>query len=266
MNKRTRAYLVDDEPLALERLHRMLLETGRVEIVGQSTDPHLAMEAVERLRPQTIFLDIEMPVVDGFELVSRLAYEPTIVFTTAYSQYALKAFEVNSIDYLLKPIEPDELARALTKLERRQLDGEVGFERIRAVLDELSASNATPSTLHRIASRTGNRIRLVDLVRVSHFNADDKLTYAVTDEGAHVVDQTLNELEKTLDARRFQRIHRSSLVNLDYVAELYGSFGGSFRVRLRDRQQSDLKVARDRVQPLKEKLGIAGRSNVSERP
>jgi two-component system, LytTR family, response regulator len=110
--------------------------------------------------------------------------------------------------------------------------------------------------LQRIASRVGQRIKLVDLVRVSHFTAADKLTFAVTDEGSHVVDITLSDLEAALDPRRFQRIHRSSLVNLDYVAELCGSFGGTYRVRLKDSQQSELRVARDRVQPLKEKLGI----------
>lgn len=251
MNRQTRAFLVDDEPLALERLRRMLVESGKLEVVGQCTDPALALEQITRQRPETLFLDIEMPGLNGFELVSRLPYEPTIVFTTAYDQYALKAFEVNSIDYLLKPIEPEDLARALTKLERH---GGPGWERIRALLGELSSA---PAPLQRIASRVGQRIKFVDLGGVSHFTADDKLTFAVTDEGSHVIDMTLSELENSLDPRRFQRIHRASLVNLDFIAELYGSFAGSFRVRLKNRQQSDLKVSRERIQALREKLGIA---------
>jgi two-component system LytT family response regulator len=255
MTPRTRAFLIDDEPLALERLQRMLVETGRLEIAGQSTDPVRALDEIAELQPAVLFLDIEMPGINGFELVARLPYEPSIVFTTAYDQYALKAFEVSSIDYLLKPIEPEDLARALNKLERRWIDGSAGWERLRALLDELRGA---PAPLQRIASRIGNRIKLVDLVRVSHFTADDKLTYAVTDDGTHVVDMTLGDLEKTLDPRRFHRIHRASLVNLDYVAELYGSFAGSFGVRLKNRQQSELKVARERIQSLREKLGIIG--------
>src|SRR5262245_1390152 len=196
MSRRLRVFLVDDEPLALERLQRMLLESGRVELVGQTTDAEVALEEISRMRPDVAFLDIEMPGINGFELVSRLPYEPTIVFTTAYDQYALKAFEVNSIDYLLKPIEPEDLSRALAKLERRQAEGSAGLERIRAALDEVMGRSAAASP-QRIASRVGNRIRLVDLVR-AHFTADDKLTYAQTDDGAHVVDMTLSDLERTL--------------------------------------------------------------------
>jgi two-component system, LytTR family, response regulator len=254
MIPRPRAFLIDDEPLALERLERMLVETGRVEIAGQSTDPVRALDDIASLRPAVLFLDIEMPGINGFELVSRLPYEPSIVFTTAYDQYALKAFEVSSIDYLLKPIEPEDLARALTKLERQS---SAGWEQIRALLVQLSS---TPAPLQRIASRIGQRTKFVDLACVSHFTADDKLTFAVTDEGSHVVDLTLNELENRLAPRRFQRIHRASLVNLDYVTELYGSFAGSFRVRLKNRQQSDLKVSRERIQALREKLGSVGSS------
>jgi two-component system, LytTR family, response regulator len=251
VSPRPRAFLIDDEPLALKRLERMLVETGRVEIAGKSTDPAQALQEVATLRPTVLFLDIEMPGINGFEFVSSLPYEPNIVFTTAYDQYALKAFEVSSIDYLLKPIEPEDLARALTKLERQ---GSAGWEHVRALLAELS--NA-PAPLQRIASRVGQRVKFVDLVRISHFTADDKLTFALTDEGSHVIDMTLTELENSLDSRRFQRIHRATLVNLDYVVELYGSFAGSFRVRLKNRQQSDLKVSRERIQALREKLGVA---------
>lgn len=255
MNPKTRAFLVDDEPLALERLQHLLAPFDQLDVIGQSTDPTLALQEIAKLRPDTLFLDIEMPGLSGFELVSRLAFEPTIIFTTAYDQYALKAFEVNSIDYLLKPIDPDELARALGKLERRKTEGSAGLAQIQAAIAQIVGA-APP--LQRIASRVGQRIKLVDLVRVSHFAADDKLTYAVTDEGSHVVDMTLSDLEAALDPRCFQRIHRSWLVNLEYVAELNGSFAGTYRVRLKDRQQSELRVARDRVQPLKEKLGLLG--------
>ena len=254
MSRKTRAYLIDDEPLALERLHHMLAMTDRLELIGQNTDPTQALQQIEKHRPDTLFLDIEMPGLNGFELVSKLNYEPTIIFTTAYDQYALKAFEVNSIDYLLKPIDPEDLARALHKLERSS----TGLTQVHAAIADILHARAVTAPLQRIASRVGQRIKLVDLVRVSHFAADDKLTYAITEEGSHVIDMTLSDLEAALDPNRFQRIHRATLVNLDYIAELNGSFAGTYRVRLKDRQQSELRVARDRVSPLKEKLGLLG--------
>ncbi len=257
MTRRISAFLVDDEPLALERLERMLVETTKVEVVGQSTDPARAVEEICRLRPEALFTDIEMPAVHGFDLLAQLTYSPAVVFTTAYEKYAVKAFEVNSVDYLLKPIDPDALDRALRQIERGRDEGHVPVERLRAVLDEVIAAGGARPRPQRIPSRTGNRVRFVELGQVSHFTADDKLTYAVTDDGAQPIDLTLSELETQLDPQRFHRVHRSSLVNLDYVAELQGSFESSFRLRLRDKHQTELKVARDRVQPLKEKLGLS---------
>src|SRR5271170_5106126 len=115
---RMRAFLVDDEELALKRLSRMLEATGRVEIVGSGTDPVEALAAVLSAKPDVLFLDIEMPGMTGFEMLAKLDPQPVIVFTTAYDRYALQAFGVNSIDYLLKPIEQAQLERALDKIER----------------------------------------------------------------------------------------------------------------------------------------------------
>jgi CheY-like chemotaxis protein len=113
-----RAYLVDDEPLALDRLRRLLDRTGRVEVIGVTTSPESAVAALTADPPDVCFLDIQMPRLNGFEVLARLPTQPIVVFTTAYDQYALKAFGVNSVDYLLKPIEPEALDRALNKVER----------------------------------------------------------------------------------------------------------------------------------------------------
>src|SRR5712664_4004467 len=112
-----RAFLVDDEPLALKRLARLLKDTGHVEVVGSSSDPQEALREIQSAEIDVLFLDIQMPGMTGFELLSNLDRQPLVIFTTAYDEYALKAFEVNSIDYLLKPIEPQQLERALSKLE-----------------------------------------------------------------------------------------------------------------------------------------------------
>jgi two-component system LytT family response regulator len=253
-----RAFLVDDEALALKRLSRMLAATGRVEIVGQSSDPEQAIEAIQAAKPDVLFLDIEMPGMTGFQMLSRIDPQPLIVFTTAYGQYALEAFGVNSIDYLLKPMEAAQLSRALDKIERIRGGTEPRPE-IRELLDRvasLAAQAKQPAYPDRIPSRLGERVEFVELSRVTHFFSSEKLTYAATGAKNFVVDHTIQELEQKLDPRRFLRIHRATLLNLDYIHELHAWFAGRMMVRLKDEKHTELAVSRDRVRGLKERLGI----------
>ena len=247
-----RAFLVDDESLALKRLSRMLAEAGHVEIVGTSTDPAEAIDAIMKSNPEIVFLDIEMPGMSGFEMLARLDPQPLVIFTTAYDQYALEAFGVNSIDYLLKPIEAQQLKRALDKFERIRAGSEARPE-IREILARLTAVNEYPA---RIASRIGERVEFIELGRVTHFFAHEKLTYAATGAKNYAVDYTIQQLEQKLDPKRFLRIHRSIVLNLDYVHELHGWFAGRMLVRLKDEKRTELPVARDRVRALKDRLGI----------
>jgi len=215
-----RAFLVDDEPLALERLERMLADAGSMLIAGKSTDPVQALEFLNGEPGKAIdvlFLDIQMPALNGFELLSRLDSQPFIIFTTAYDEYALRAFEVNSIDYLVKPIEPEQLDRALGKLDRIRPLAKSDWQRnpeLPDLLKELAASlrGEKHDFPRRVASRVGERIQFFDLENVTHFLAQDKLTYAVVNGRQHCVDQTIAELEQRLDPARFLRVHRSALV------------------------------------------------------
>lgn len=253
-----RAFLVDDEPLALKRLTRMLAATGRIEIAGQSTDPEQAIEAIQSTKPDVLFLDIEMPGMTGFQMLSRIHPQPLVVFTTAYDQYALEAFGVNSIDYLLKPIEAAQLDRALDKIERMRGGAEPRPE-IRELLERVAAladPSKHPQYPDRVASRIGERVEFVELSRVTHFFASDKLTYAATPAKNYVIDHTIQELEEKLDPRKFIRIHRATLLNLDYIHELHAWFAGRMMVRLKDEKRTELSVSRDRVRALKERLGI----------
>lgn len=252
-----RAYLVDDEPLALDRLSRMLLETGRVDIAGSSSDPLEAVEMLRTHRPDVLFLDIHMPGLSGFELLAELPEQPLVVFTTAYDRYALEAFSVNSIDYLLKPIELEHLERALTKVERLRSQGERPAE-MRELLKQIGASlNLGKSPwLDRIASRSGDKVQPIDLRRVTHFFSKDKLTFAATLERSYVVDMTIAELEGKLDPGRFIRIHRGAILNLDHLLELHALFGGRMVARLRDGPRTELSVSRDRVGALRARLGL----------
>src|SRR5580765_4344271 len=168
-----RAFVVDDEPLAVKRLTRLLTAPGRVELAGSSTDPVDALAALIGQPVDVLFLDIEMPGMNGFEMLGLLNPQPLTVFTTAFDQYALQAFEVNSIDYLLKPVEAQPLARALSKLERFQA-GESRPD-LRAVVAQLAEALRTPHAqyLTRVASRIGGRVQFVGLAQVTHFFAED---------------------------------------------------------------------------------------------
>jgi len=247
-----KAYLVDDEPLAIRRLRRLLEATGRFEIAGATSDPEEALEFLSHECVDVVFLDIQMPGMTGFELLARLAEPPLVIFTTAYDRFALKAFDVHSIDYLLKPIEPAQLDRAIAKLDRMR-----GGARpdLRAIVEQVAATLQKREP-ERIATRSGERIQLIDLSRITHFFAQDKLTYAAAGGKQFCVDYTIAELEERLARKNFVRIHRAMLVNVAWVQEIDAWFGGGVLVRLRDDTHTELPVARDRVRALKDRLGV----------
>lgn len=252
-----RAYLVDDEPLALRRLERLIAEDGRLAVAGSTSDPVEALERIPEAAPDVLFLDVQMPEIDGFSLIARLREPYLIIFTTAYDQYALQAFEVNSIDYLLKPVEAPQLARAVSKLERIQ-GGATPRPDLSALLRQMSAAleGRRHDEPERIASRTGDRVHFIELSRISHFYAEDKLTYAATNEKNWVIDRTITEIEQRLDPARFVRVHRATLVNLRFIDELYPWFGGRMMLRLKDAKRTEITVARDRLKELKLRLGL----------
>ena len=251
-----RVFLVDDESLALKRLARLLLATGRVEIIGSTTDPEDAIIELSKKETEALFLDIQMPGLNGFEVLARLPSQPIVIFTTAYDQYALRAFEVNSIDYLLKPVEAEQLDRALNKVER--LRGTPQQPEWRAAIEELAATLNKNQTrfADRIASRLGERTQFIELAQVTHFLAENKLTFAVTATKKYVVDYSINELEGRLNPKDFVRIHRSTLLNTNHVQEIHQWFAGRVLVRLKNEKRTELTVARDRVRILKEHLSL----------
>jgi len=252
-----RAFLVDDETLALKRLQRMLAATKRVQVAGTSTDPVEAVPAILAAKPDILFLDIEMPGMTGFEMLTHLQPQPWVVFTTAYDRYALEAFGVNSVDYLLKPIESAQLDRAVDKIERLRGSAATPPE-MRELIEKLAAAagGARPMYPDRVASKVGERIEFIDLEHVTHFFASDKLTFAATVAKNYAVVYTIQELEEKLDPTRFVRVHRATLVNVAHVRELHSWFGGKMMVRLKDPKHTELAVSRDRVRALKERLGI----------
>jgi len=249
-----RAFLIDDEPLALKRLARMLEATGRVEIVGRASDPQRGLRQVASTGADVLFLDIHMPGLSGFEVVERLPQGPRVVFTTAYDQHAVQAFETSAIDYLLKPIEPARLDRTLDRVASRLDEAHDGG--VREALAQLAKHLSGSSFVEHLASRVGERVQLIPVDQVTHVVARDRATFAVTAGSEHILDVTIAELERRLDPAKFFRIHRGTLVNLAWVGELHADFGARLLLRLRGDRPTDLIVSRDRVRPLKQRLGL----------
>jgi two-component system LytT family response regulator len=249
-----RAFLIDDEPLALKRLARMLEVTGRVEVVGRATDPAEGLAEVVEKSVDVLFLDIHMPGLSGFQVVERVPPGPMVVFTTAHDEHAVRAFEVNAVDYLLKPIERKRLDDALDRLATRRSGS--GGDGLREALGRLAQHLRAAPFLGHLAARTRDRVQLIPVAEVTHVLARDRATYAVTATAQHMLDVTLADLERRLDPARFLRINRGILVNLSWVAELRAEPGGHLAVRLKDAARSELAVSRDRVRALKERLGL----------
>ncbi len=247
-----RTLLVDDEDLGRATLRRELASAADIEIVGEAANGIEAIEMIGDLRPDLVFLDIEMPGFDGFEVVQQLASPPVIVFVTAYDEYAVRAFEANAIDYLLKPVQPERLTRALKRI-RQRIPGEVlptnsELKDIR----ELVRERAGP--LRRIAARRGKRIVIVPLRDVIRVEIEDKLVFAVTASDRLLLEKTITELDVMLEPVGFLRISRAELVNLETVKELVPWFSGTWRVKLANGEERD--VSRERARQLKEAMGI----------
>jgi two-component system LytT family response regulator len=252
--QRLRAFLIDDEALAIKRLARLLEATGRVDIVGRATDPAQGLAQVAAQAVDVLFVDIHMPGLSGFEVVERLPPGPMVVFTTAYDQHAVQAFEVNAVDYLLKPVERERLGRTLERLVARR---DAAGEDWRGALERLAQHLRASTFLAQLASRVRDRVQLIPVDQVTHVTARQRATYAVTSTAEHMLDMTLGELERRLDPARFFRIHRATLVNVAWIAELHPDEDGHLLVCLNDARRTELPVSRDRVRALKERLAIA---------
>jgi two-component system LytT family response regulator len=250
-----RAFLIDDEPLAVKRLARMLEATGRVQVVGRATDPEQGLREIGRQPVDVLFLDIHMPGLSGFQVVERVPAGPMVVFTTAHDQHAVRAFEVNALDYLLKPIERARLDVTLERLARRRDDPAGG--RLREALDRLARDLRASPFLDHVASRVRDRVQLIPVGDVTHLLARERATYAVTAGAEHMLDTTLAELERRLDPARFFRIHRAIVVNVAWIGEVVADGRGHLSACLKDPRRTELPVSRDRARPLRERLGLA---------
>jgi len=235
-----RSVIIENEEHSRARLRRLLsaFEPG-LEIIGEAADGPSAVEVVRRSNPDLLFLDIDLPGFNGFQVLEALENQPAVIFTTAFNEHALRAFDAFAIDYLLKPIEADAVARALGKLRA------LGFNhaQLSSALEQLLETSGT-RYLSRVSCRVGDRTVLVKIGEVLFFQSDNKYTSVHVASGEYLIDTPLVELEQRLNPREFVRIHRSTLVNVAWIAEIRRSYDGRLRVLLRDAKNTELVASR----------------------
>lgn len=250
MNRIT-TIIIDDESLARQRLKRLLEPYHLFNIIAEASNGQEGLLLVEDLKPELIFLDIEMPALNGFEMLARLTHQPKIIFTTAYDQYAIKAFEENSIDYLLKPIENERLEKSIKKINLNRPDNPN-----LASLQELILGLKPRKEIKTLTVKIGDKILLVKLEDIWQIEAEEKYTFLKTTDGSrHLTDFTLAALQEKLP-ENFVRIHRSSIINSDKIKEIRKGFNGSLIFIMTDKENSKVSSSRSYSEELRGLFGI----------
>ncbi len=253
-NAPIRALIADDEALARKFVRRMLKDDHEVEIVGECSNGKEAVAMIRKQKPDVVFLDVQMPEMDGFAVLESLGVDqlPEIIFTTAYEQYAIRAFELHALDYLLKPFDQarfkDAIKHAKERLRsQRQKDGRLQM----SVL--LESIKNKPQHLDRLVIKAGGRITFLSTDEINWIEADDKYVHLHTAKISPMVRQTLSAMETQLDPRKFRRIHRSVIVNVERIRELQPLFSGEYSILLED--GTKLTLSRNYKDKLFELLG-----------
>ena len=246
-----RTLIVDDEAPARERLRNLLAGNEFVELIGEAKNGAEAVERIEASSPNLVLLDIQMPVLDGFEVLEALEEPPAIIFVTAYDEYAIRAFEVNALDYLLKPFSLERLDKAIARAHQELASGHEFAQKIEPLLQSFGEQKRY---LRRLAVREGDHFLIIDAGDIEWIEAKEGgvLLHVGTEE--HPVNRTLVQLEGRLDPGLFFRAHRSVMVNLDRVEEIVPWFAGSHKLRLST--GAEVELSRSRAKDLRHLLGL----------
>jgi two-component system, LytTR family, response regulator LytT len=257
-----RAVVVDDEQLAREELCFLLGQLGGVDVVGQGADGIEALRIIDEHRPDVVLLDVQMPGLTGFEVARRLlqaAAETQIVFVTAFDQHAIEAFDVNAVDYLLKPVESGRLRTALDRVRRRRQPERTPAppraEELEKLLQALSERRL--DRREQLAVKVGDRFLLVQSDEVVHASVEDDVITVVTNSLSGTSNyRTLEELQNRLDPAVFWRVHRSHLVNINKIKEIVPWFSRNYLLRMRDGKGTEIPVSRSQTRRLREYLRL----------
>jgi len=242
MNFPLKTILIDDEALALSRLRRLLSKHSDVfQIVSEAQNGAEGLLEIDKHRPDVIFLDIEMPLLNGFEMLAKLTTMPLVVFSTAYDQYAIRAFEENSVDYLLKPVENDRLQKTIEKIRNiTQSGSHAGHNPYSENLIKLLEEMKPKKEIFSLSVKSGDRILLIPLTEITHFEAEEKYVFLNTLDGQkYLLNFTLTALEEKLP-QHYLRISRAAIVNSHHIKEIQKHFSAKFVITMRDRKASQL--------------------------
>ncbi|HYE73252.1 MAG TPA: LytTR family DNA-binding domain-containing protein [Blastocatellia bacterium] len=239
--KTIRTLIVDDEPLGRTVIREMLRGDAEIELIGECANGREAIEIISQQSPDLIFLDVQMPMMDGFELLKAIAssHLPMIIFVTAYDQYAVKAFDVHAIDYLLKPFDRERFSKALqrAKTTLKQAQTTEVNERILSLLEEQKVKT---TYLERLVIKTNGRVLFLRTDEIDWIEAEGNYVSLHVKKDSYLLRETISGLEAQLDPQKFSRIHRSQIVNLDRIKELHPWSHGEYRVILKDGTQLTL--------------------------
>ena len=253
-NAPIRAVIADDEALARQFIRRMLNDDHDVEIVGECSDGKETVAMIKKQKPDVVFLDVQMPEMDGFAVLESIGIErlPEIIFATAYEQYAIRAFELHALDYLLKPFDQARFKDAIKHAKDRFRSERQNESRmqITALLESIKNK---PQYLDRFMIKTGGRISFLSTDEINWIEADDKYVHLHTGKISSMVRQTLSAMETQLDPKKFRRIHRSAIINIKRIKELQPLFNGEHSVLLED--GTKLTLSRNYKDKLFELLG-----------
>lgn len=230
-----RVLIVDDEPIIRRGLRNLLGHHSHYEVVGECSNGREAIDGIRQFRPDLVFLDVQMPQVDGFGVIREITPKemPPVVFVTAYDEYAVQAFDVNALDYLLKPFDEERFTRCLSRVEQR-FEPQTNEISLIEKLASLMAEQAKPRTADRLAIRNSDRITLLQTDEIDWIEAADNYVEIHAGKHVHLMRETLSNLEQRLLPYRFLRIHRSRLVNADRIKELHSLFHGEYELVLSD--------------------------------
>ena len=210
-----KAIIVDDEPLARMVIKEYLLQHPSIQVMQECNDGFEGIKAIMQHQPDVIFLDIQMPKINGFEMLELVEQPPAVIFTTAFDEFAIKAFESHAVDYLLKPFSQERFDKAIERLTEREAAVTAGNTR-----DLLEAAAQSPQQNHRIVVKTGNKIKIIPVDEVHYLEAADDYVKIHTKEGAFLKNKTMGHFEKVLNAQQFVRTHRSYIVNVQLVTRI----------------------------------------------